>query len=184
VGSALLSVAVSNTLRTHALVHTDFRHPDQVLSSLNQVYQMADHNDLYATVWYGVYHRPSGVLRYASAGHPPAIVVSGPRDRRGEAQALRAEGPILGMLPSVRYSPEEYTLRGPARLFLLSDGVFEIRRPDDSMLPFEEFQEALTRAVPDGASDLAELLQFAQRERGGPLLEDDFSVVKVTIGSP
>ena len=67
--------------------------PEEVLGSLNQAYQMDDHNGMYFTIWYGVYHRPSGRLRYASAGHPPPILVSGPRGERGEVTALSAQGP-------------------------------------------------------------------------------------------
>ena len=61
-------VAVTNTLRSGALPHTDFRSPESVLGSLNQAYQMDHHDGMYLTIWYGVYHRPTGRLRYASRG--------------------------------------------------------------------------------------------------------------------
>src|SRR3984885_2507544 len=67
VGSALLSITVANTLRSGALQNTDFRRPEEVLSSLNQAFQAENQNGLYFTIWYGVYHRPTGTLRYASA---------------------------------------------------------------------------------------------------------------------
>ena len=60
-------------LRSGALPHTDFRVPEDVLGALNRAYQMDDHGQLYFTIWYGVYHRPTGTLRYASAGHPAAM---------------------------------------------------------------------------------------------------------------
>ena len=136
---------------------------------------------MYFTIWYGVYHRPTGRLRYASAGHPPPILVSGPRGTRGDAKPLPAKGLPVGMLPTTRYRSEECTLVAPARLFLFSDGVYEIHRPDGSMLEFAAFEEVLTRAVPDGQSELDELLRFAQHTRGSALLEDDFSIIRMTI---
>lgn len=181
VGAALLSVAVANTLRSGALRGADFRLPEEVMASLNQAYQMEDHNDLYFTIWYGVYHRPTGRLRYASAGHPPPILVSGPSERRGDASLLRAQGLPLGTLPNARYSGEECTLVGPARLFVFSDGAYEITRPDGSMLEFTVFEEALVRAVPDGASELDELLRLAWEVHGTATLEDDFSIIKMTV---
>jgi hypothetical protein len=54
-------------------------------------------------------------------------------------------------------------------------------RPDDSMLPFEAFEEVLTRPVQDGLSELDELLRFAQEVHGTRLLEDDFSILKLTL---
>ena len=85
------------------------------------------------------------------------------------------------MLPNACYSSEECTLVAPARLFLFSDGVYEIQGPDENMLPYSDFEEMLARAVPDGQSELDEILRFAQRVRGATLLEDDFSIVSMTI---
>jgi serine phosphatase RsbU (regulator of sigma subunit) len=138
---------------------------------------MEDHNDLYFTIWYGVYHQPTGRLRYSSAGHPPPILVSGSSRIRGNASPLPGQGLPLGMLPNARYDREECTLVSPARLFLFSDGVYEISKPDGSMLEFE----ALVRAVPDGKSELEELLRLACEVRGAETLEDDFSIIKMTI---
>jgi phosphoserine phosphatase RsbU/P len=181
VGSALLSITVANTLRSGALQNTDFLKPEAVLSSLNQAFQMENQNGLYFTIWYGVYHHPTGTLRYASAGHPPPIVVSGARGQRGKAESLPAVGCPVGFLPDAPYVSKECTLAGPARLFLFSDGAYEIMRPDGTILEYEGFEEVLTRAVPEGASELEELLQFAQDFHGSEDLDDDFSIIKMTI---
>jgi phosphoserine phosphatase RsbU/P len=181
VGSALLSITVANTLRSGALQNTDFLKPEAVLSSLNQAFQMENQNGLYFTIWYGVYHHPTGTLRYASAGHPPPIVVSGARGQRGKAESLPAVGCPVGFLPDAPYVSKECTLAGPAHLFLFSDGAYEIMRPDGTILEYEGFEEVLTRAVPEGASELEELLQFAQDFHGSEDLDDDFSIIKMTI---
>jgi len=181
VGSALLSITVANTLRSGALQNTDFRRPEEVLSSLNQAFQMENQNGLYFTIWYGVYHRPTGTLRYASAGHPPPILVSGAREQRGEAKSLSAVGCPVGFLPDALYVREECTVVGPARLFLFSDGAYEIEQPDGTMLESEAFEEVLTRAVPEGSSELQELLHFVRDFHGSEDLDDDFSIIKMTI---
>jgi serine phosphatase RsbU (regulator of sigma subunit) len=181
VGSALLSVAAINTLRSGALLNTDFRMPEQVLAALNQAYQMEQHNELYFTIWYGVYHHPSGRLRYASAGHPPPVLVSGRSGEPGDAYSLQAKGTPVGMLPVARYRSEERALFSPARLFVFSDGVYEVTKPDGTLLEYSAFEEVLARAVPEGRSELDELLQFARRAHGAEMLEDDFSIIKMTI---
>jgi sigma-B regulation protein RsbU (phosphoserine phosphatase) len=181
VGSALLSITVANTLRSGALQNTDFRRPEAVLASLNQAFQMENQNGLYFTIWYGVYHRPTGALRYASAGHPPPILVSGAREQRGKAESLPAVGCPVGILPDFPYASNECTFTGPARLFLFSDGAYEIMRPDGTLLEFEALEELLTRAVPDGASELEDLLHFVRDFHGSDEMDDDFSIVKMTI---
>jgi serine phosphatase RsbU (regulator of sigma subunit) len=180
VGSALLSVAAINTLRTGALSGTDFRLPGDVLSTLNQAYQMDSHNDLYFTIWYGVYEPSARRLRYASAGHPAPILVRA----QGESSVtapLRAKGPVLGVLPGVRYRAEESVLDGPASLYVFSDGAYEITKPDGTMLEFAAFEEALARPAPRDTSDLDALLAFAREAHGAPTLEDDFSIIKMTL---
>lgn len=181
VGSALLSVTVANTLRSGALLNTDFRVPEAVLGSLNQAFQMESQNDLYFTIWYGVYHRPTGRLRYATAGHRSPIMVTGTAEQRSKAKSLPGAGVPVGLLPVASYEGNECTLAGPARLFLFSDGAYEISRPDGTFLEFEAFEDALTRAVPEGASELEELLHFVQSVHGSENLDDDFSIIKMTL---
>src|SRR5580704_17200705 len=108
VGSALLSMTVANTIRSGALLNTDFRMPDAVLSSLNQAFQMERQNDLYFTIWYGVYHRPTGKLRYASAGHPSPILVSGRGEQPGKATPLLGDGLPVSLFPDAAYDSKEY----------------------------------------------------------------------------
>jgi sigma-B regulation protein RsbU (phosphoserine phosphatase) len=181
VGSALLSITVMNTLRSGGLLNTDFRMPEAVLCALNQTFQVEDQNGLYFTIWYGVYHRPTGTLRYAAAGHPPPILVRGPKEQRGKAELLQSVGCPVGFLPDPGYESREVMLPSPSRLFIFSDGAYEIMRPDGTMLEAEEFEEILTRPVPEGASELAELLRLAQEFHGSKELDDDFSIIKLTI---
>jgi serine phosphatase RsbU (regulator of sigma subunit) len=107
--------------------------------------------------------------------------VIGAREQRGEAKPLSGIGMPIGILPDVPYESQECTLDGPARLFLFSDGVYEITRPDGTLLEFEDFEEVLTRAVPEGSSELEELLHFARDVHGSEDLEDDFSIIRMTI---
>ncbi|RZL88978.1 MAG: regulator [Variovorax sp.] len=181
VGSALLSVAVAGTLRSEALPGTDFRNPGEVLTALNRAYQMERHGELFSTVWYGVYQRAAGRLRYASAGHPPAIVVSGPCDAAGDGRPLPASGPCIGISPTARYADQQCILQSPARLFVFSDGTYEISRPDGAMLEFSAFTEILARPVHDGRSELDSLLDFAREVHGPGVLEDDFTIIKMAL---
>ena len=85
------------------------------------------------------------------------------------------------LLPDVSYSAQECTLDGPARLFIFSDGAFEITAPDESMLEFEAFEEFLTRPVSESATELDDILRFAREVHGAETLEDDFSIIRMTI---
>jgi serine phosphatase RsbU (regulator of sigma subunit) len=181
VGSALLSVAATNTLRSGALPHTDFRRPEEVLRALNHAYQMEDQGELYFTMWYGVYHRPSGRLSYASAGHPAALLVTDRMGGTAHATRLRAQGPPVGMLPVASFHGEECGIERPARLYVFSDGVYEVSRPDGVMLESAAFETVLAAGETAGRSELDQLLELARAFRGADTLEDDFSIVKMAV---
>ncbi len=73
---AMVSVSVHNMLRSGTLDHGTLLDPDRTLSELNRLFQMDDHGGNYFTIWYGVYQASTRTLRYAGAGHPPALVLA------------------------------------------------------------------------------------------------------------
>ena len=88
VGASLLAVSAANLLSAESLPGTDFRDPGQVLARLNDVFQMEKQDKKYFTIWYGVYQRPQRTLTYCNAGHPPALLFTGPAPRPPPCQQL------------------------------------------------------------------------------------------------
>ena len=91
--AALLSVSVINVLRSQSLPDTNFNKPHQVLFSLNNAFPSEKNNDLFFTIWYGVYNTHSHQLVYTSGGHPPALLL--PRTISGIVQWISSELLIL-----------------------------------------------------------------------------------------
>jgi len=174
VGAALLSVAAINVLRTGSL-SADFRDPAAVLSLLNETFPMERHNNMYFTLWYGVYNRRTRTLRHASGGHPPALFLDG----GAEVRKLRSPGLVIGVMPGVDYRSDTVEVPHGTRLFVLSDGTYEIKKPDGGVLAFEEF-EAFFRehgAAPDFLDRLGAWVHELNAANGPGPLDDDFSIV-------
>lgn len=178
VGASLLSVSAINVLRSGSLPETDFREPGAVLAGLNEAFPMEEQNNMYFTIWYGVYHRPSRILRHASGGHPPSLLMLPEHDATAPLQELRSPGMLIGAVPGMVYASQECEIAPGSRLFVLCDGTYEIKRPDGSMIDFEEFTAFMAEhgAEPNG---LEKLLSWVKELRGGQPLEDDFSIVRV-----
>jgi len=174
VGSALLAVSALNALRSQTLPNTDFRDPAQVLAALNDSFQMEQHNDLYFTMWYGVHDRASGTLTYASAGHPPAFLFKG----GGDPVRLATRNPIIGGMPGVTYRVETIEAKPPATLYIFSDGVYEVHRPDGVMWSLDELAAFLASA-PDHGEEIDRLYAFLREMSGLAILNDDFSMLRV-----
>lgn len=178
VGAALLSVSAMHAVTAQTLPGVDFRDPVAVLSGLNDAFPMERHNNMYFTIWYGVLHRPSRSLRYASAGHPPAVVIADGR----APERLRTDGMPVGSLPDLPFASATITLPPHARLYLCSDGAYEITRPDGSMMRFDEFVALLAaRPEPDGAARLTALVDAVRAQQDKPTFEDDLSLLELVI---
>ncbi|MBT8350351.1 MAG: SpoIIE family protein phosphatase [Deltaproteobacteria bacterium] len=62
VGAALFSVSVMNVLRSQSLRNTDFKDPEQVLEALNIAFPGEENNDMFFTIWYGVYKKSTRTI--------------------------------------------------------------------------------------------------------------------------
>ncbi len=180
VGSSLLAVSAANVLAAQSLANTNFRDPGQVLGRLNDVFQMERQDGKYFTIWYGVYRRPDRTLLYSNAGHPPALLFTGPDAGQARLVPLKAAGPMVGMLPpDSPYDTRELRLEAYARLLIYSDGVYEIEQPDGSMWALSDFL-GFMGSFPLEAGPVAERLhQHIQQMHGPGSLADDFSIVDV-----
>jgi len=177
VGAALLSVSAVNVLRTQSLPKTDFHVPEQVLAVMNETFPMERHNNLYFTLWYGVFNRNTRELRYASAGHPPALLLEGTDGIRD----LAIPNMIIGGIPGIGFDGRTVTVGPDARLYIFSDGIYEVTRPDGSMWTLAELKDFLKKPPVEVASEIDWLYRYLQEMHGQPVLEDDFSLLKVRL---
>jgi sigma-B regulation protein RsbU (phosphoserine phosphatase) len=175
VGSALLSVSILNVLKSGSLPNVDFRDPSAVLTGLNRAFPMEQHNNLFFTAWYGVYDCQADNLRYASAGHPPALLVGGD----GAPRDAGTRNLCVGAMSDAAFVSETTALARPCSLYVFSDGVYEIAMPGGKMWTRKEFCEVLARPPAAWTSELDGLYNHIRRMGGGRTLDDDFSILKV-----
>ena len=174
VGAALLSVSAINAIRTSGITGVDFRDPGAVLGGLNAAFPMERNNDMYFTIWYGVYHAPTRTLRHASAGHPPALLL---HPEHGIAE-VNEPGMITGFMPDTVYQSSSLEVLPGSRLIVICDGTYEVTKPDGTLLDFEEFKDfmALHGKEPDA---FHRLLNWLRSMNGPGPLDDDFSLVRI-----
>ncbi|MFZ5811739.1 MAG: SpoIIE family protein phosphatase [Thermodesulfobacteriota bacterium] len=176
VGPALLSVQALNVLRNQMLPGVDYRDPSQVLAALNDAFPMERHNNLYFTLWYGVYDRRSRVMRFGNAGHPPALLLT----PDGRAVDLIERNLMIGAMPDIAFKSDSRLIEPGSRLFLFSDGVYEVAAPGGEYWQYVEFREYMA-SLP-ATDEIEALLAHVRRMGHREVLADDFSMVKATFG--
>jgi len=190
VGAALLSVSVLNLLRTRGLrssshevmAAVDFHNPSAVLSALNEYFQMSEHNDLYFTIWYGVYDKSDRHLIYASGGHPPAILLPPGACNVSDAKRLKTMGLPIGMISGVQYQNAVCEIEPHSKMYVFSDGAYEITQPDDTVWTLDDLIKVLILPNEDGKSKLEQTLDYAiAGAKYGHSFEDDLSLLELSF---
>ena len=98
--------------------------PRQLLSWANTaLVERAGTSSDFVTAACVSFHPNDRTLRWAYAGHPPALWM-----RDSQELAAPTQGPPLGLENDPEYSEGSLRLRGPAGLLLYTDGLTEARR--------------------------------------------------------
>ncbi len=134
---------------------------------------LADHLDGgFATVTVAIHDAVTGRFVYASAGHPPPIVIGG--DEPFEA-VTACSAPPLGIDETTGFRQSAFTLTAGARACLHTDGVVEAR-VDGRLLGAGRLERAGAALPPDaGAEDLLDAVAQMADE-----IPDDMAVCLVT----
>ncbi|MFO0037674.1 MAG: PP2C family protein-serine/threonine phosphatase [Synechococcaceae cyanobacterium] len=179
--AALPSISVHNQLRSRSLP-VDLRDPAQVLTALNAAFQMDQHQGRYLTMWYGVFQLASRTLRFASAGHPPALLCPG--DSSLPMHWLRGQGTALGLFDDATFSSDEVAVALGSFLLVYSDGIYEVLKPAGLIGSLPEFMNLVegNRTLLHGEGGLDGLLGQIAASAVGAEFMDDYSVIKATLG--
>ena len=181
VGAALLSVAAINVIRSGALPGVDLLEPGAVLGALNTAFPMERQNNLYFTMWYGVYDTSSRTLAYSSGGHPPALLLC-PQGDTWTPRRLTSDGMIIGVMEDVSFETKTCGIPVGSSLYVLCDGCYEILNAAGEVMEYTEFEELMINN--EGAKDsLAALEAHVLARHGEGPLDDDFSIIRLQFPS-
>lgn len=182
VGASLLSVAAINVMRNGSIAQTDFRDPAQVLTRLNNMFLMERQNNMYFTLWYGVFQKSTRKLTFSGGGHPPSLLFTPDATAPGgfALKELHRGGLPIGALEDVPYGATTVDVPADARLIVLCDGTYEIELPEGGMLGLDGFTEFIRPRVASPTL-LSEITDWIRGFYGDGPLDDDFSLVRVHL---
>jgi len=176
--SALLMNAFASEIQALCLTET---RPGALLDATNRLIGMrVGDMSLFVTVVL-VRYWEDGKVSIASAGHPPAMVLTA----GGGVELIDIGGVPLGVLDDERYEEAVLEPGSYNGIVLYSDGLTEARNVAGAMYGLGRLEELLRRLAegrPGSAEVHAAILEDLRRFTGGVPQADDLTVLSVGIG--
>lgn len=180
---ALLSMSAYNVIRKGSLKSSVLVSPELVLQSLNRLFPMEDQGGSYFTIWYGIYQRSTRTLRYASAGHPPALALARTSDGAVDATPLSTPSYPIGMFADATFTCNTYQVPEGGQVLLYSDGAYELPLDNDrrSPLSLDGFVDLCTELAARPGWSLDQLVDRLRLRSPTGDFDDDCALVLMTF---
>jgi sigma-B regulation protein RsbU (phosphoserine phosphatase) len=165
--AALLMAAARTLLRRAAGVSDS---PSEVLTRVNEALMKDLPEGRFVTMAYLVLDSGGGLVKAATAGHPPPLLMG---DRREPTSLETTHGYPLGMMTS-RYSEVGVKLTSGDRMLIYSDGVLESTNSQDEEYGAARLAEFLRGRDVSAKNLIADVQTFT---RDGALSDDATAIV-------
>jgi sigma-B regulation protein RsbU (phosphoserine phosphatase) len=139
---------------------------------------MSQQSEKYFTGWCGVYDVQERRITYAGGGHPPVFLMTGDTADEAELKMLESTGPMIGAIDELEFECESIDVGHYSRLFLYSDGVYEIHLPGGGTWTFDEFKTFMGQQKAEEPA-MDRLRQHTLTLSGQDRWDDDFSIIEI-----
>lgn len=175
VGAALLATRISSEVRYGIMYR---REPRDIVTSLEHFTQKHFcHTDLFLTFVAVKINLDRMALTWSGAGHPSPFVL---RPQGGERLELQAQNSVIGLGVADDAAVEQDTLalRTGDRLFLFTDGLFEILDAENRQLGLQGFTDIAKTTMDRDLFEVADdVLAKVRRYQHGPDTDDQTLIV-------
>lgn len=171
--AALLMANLQAAFRAFAVADAS---PSAVCSRLNEFVCGNVAPGKFITFFYAILNPGLRTITYENAGHCPAVLVK----KSGQAEFLRGDGAVLGVLPEWVYKDYTVTLNSGDRLLMYTDGVTEAENQHAEEFGSERVMQAAL-AVDGSAANTQRSLMEEVTQFCGNNFRDDVTVLVASI---
>jgi sigma-B regulation protein RsbU (phosphoserine phosphatase) len=178
VSSALRSASFSTFLRRENLLHhVGSSDPGAILTEANRQFPLTEDGN-YVTIIFAKLDVRARTLSYATAGHNGALL----HRRSGEVRWLARPNFPLGFDPSTTYLTEELPLRPGDRLYVLSDGLYEVPTSNGELWGQDRLEQTVHAFGHRSLSDVVSgTIEEAVRWQGHDHFPDDVAWMGIEL---
>ncbi len=181
--AALLMGVVQGAVRASHMTGAAINH-EQAAERLNHLLCVKTARERFVSLFWCYFDQQASVLRYVNAGHLPPLLVRR-RDGAQEVDRLDSGGPVLGLLPGMRYTQAEAKVQPGDLLVVFSDGILEAANSKDEEFGEEGVLASVQKHWDLSPADLcAAILEDVKTFLGKELPQDDQTLLVVRLAAP
>ncbi len=171
--AAMMTGVVKSSFRA---AHACDYDPIEVIQQLRTSLQVFE-DSRFVTVFCARLDTQRGVLEFANAGHPPAIL----KRRDGTSQMLEATGPLVcSALAGLPFDKQAVEIEPGDSLFVYTDGVAEAESPHE-IFGHGRIRSLISQSVLEDPALLDWLLERLSDFAGSNAYEDDVTIMTVGV---
>lgn len=173
VPAAILATSIRASLRVEAMERGHLP-VSELVASLNHYTCRDASNNMFATMFLGVYHPEKRTLQYTNAGHCFPILVRA----NGQIETLDVGGCFLGIMEHIEYEQDHVQLEAGDMLVIYTDGVTDAQNPQQQLFGGDRLLEIITANTDHNAADIRDKIHNATNTfRGNAEPFDDLTLI-------
>ena len=154
--------------------------PSDGLKRLNRVVEKNVNQNMFVTMFYGLYEEMNHLLYCSSAGHEPGYIY---RAETETFEEIEVRGRVLGVSQHTRYSQQEIPIHLDDLVIIFTDGVTEARYTDGEFIAKNTLLNLIRKYKHMHPQDIVQILYEAILKIQNPNKRDDMTImiIKQTI---
>src|SRR5699024_6259652 len=129
--------------------------------------------NMFVTMFYGLYDHNTNLLYYSSAGHETLLLY---RYETDEVEEIEAKGIVLGVKDHARYEQKKIEIGNNDMIIGFTDGVTELKKDDDTFIDFEDVKDMIREVRDHHHQDIVQYIYESFMRMQNPHKKDDLTL--------
>lgn len=148
--------------------------PSDGLKRLNRVVEKNVNQNMFVTMFYGLYEEMNHLLYCSSAGHEPGYIY---RAETETFEEIEVRGRVLGVSQHTRYTQQEIPIHLDDLVIIFTDGVTEARYTDGEFIAKNTLLNLIRKYKHMHPQDIVQILYEAILKIQNPNKRDDMTIM-------
>ena len=177
VPAALFMTVAKKLISSTALQKGGLHSPGELVNQLNEILCYNNSSATFVTLFFGILDVTTGTLRYVNGGHVPPVFTD---ETNNAFFKKELSGPVVGVIPNVKYKEISVTLPSNGSIFLCSDGITEAMDEEGRLFGEQRMLQAFVE-VKDFSCDkvIEQILHEVKDHAGNAAQSDDITMMMI-----